>query len=53
MESRKTILINLFSGLQWRNRHRKTDLRTLGEGWRERVRCMERETWKFIIPYVK
>ena len=31
----------------------KTDLRTQGEGRREKVRCMERVTWKFIIPYVK
>ena len=31
------VLMNLFSGLQWRNRHRKTDLRTLGEGRKERV----------------
>ena len=31
----------------------RTDLRTCGEGRRERVRCMERVTWKFTIPYVK
>ena len=31
----------------------KTDLRTRGEGERERVRCMERVTWKLTLPYVK
>ena len=31
----------------------KTDLRTRWEGERERVRCMERVTWKLIISYVK
>ena len=31
----------------------KTDLRIQEEGRRERVRCMERVTWKSIIPYVK
>ena len=31
----------------------RTDLWTPGEGRRERVRCMERVTWEFTIPYVK
>ena len=31
----------------------RTDLWTWGEGRRERVRCVERLTWKFTIPYVK
>ena len=31
----------------------KTDLWILGDGRREKVRCMERATWKFTIPYVK
>ena len=34
----------------------KTDIETrfmdLGR-WEERVRCMERVTWKFTLPYVK
>ena len=30
----------------------KKDEMTALERW-ERVRCMERVTWKFIIPYVK
>ena len=29
----------------------RTDLWTRREGWRERVRCMERVTWKLTIPY--
>ena len=29
------------------------DLRTWREGRREKVRCMERRTWKFTIPYAK
>ena len=45
MESRKMVLMNLFSGQQWRNRH-------MGRG-EERVRCMERVTWKLTSPYVK
>ena len=36
----------LFTGQQWRNRHREY-LRTYGEG--KRMRCMERVTWKLII----
>ena len=43
--------MNLFVGKQWRNRYReKTYGKEQGE---ERVRCMERVTWTFIIPYVK
>ena len=42
---------NLFTGQQWRNRHREY---TYGHGERvERVRCMERVTWKLKLPYVK
>ena len=45
------VLKNLFSGQQWRNRHRK---QTYGHGERgERVRCMESVTRKLILPYVK
>ena len=51
MESRKRIQKNLFAGQQWRNRHRE---QTYGHGrGEERVRCMERVTWKLTLPYVK
>ena len=43
--------INLSARQQWRNRHREqTYDRGRGE---ERVRCMERDTWKLASPYVK
>ena len=49
MESRKMVLKNLFTGQQWRNRHRK-----YGHGEREeKVRRMERVTRMLTIPYVK
>ena len=54
MESRKMVLTNLFVGQQWRKRENR--LRDTGEGEEgrgERVRCMERVTWKLTIPYVK
>ena len=49
-ESRKMVLKNLFAGQQWRNiENRLTDM-----GRREeRVRHMERVTWKLTLPYVK
>ena len=53
MESRKMALMNLFSGQQWRNRHKEQTYghggRGEGRGWR----CMERVTWKLTLPYVK
>ena len=52
MESRKTILMNLFAGQQWIHRHR-TDLWTWGRGRKERVSSTERVTWKHILPYGK
>ena len=40
-------LKNVFTGQQWRNRHRE---QTYGHGEREeRVRCMERVTWKLTL----
>ena len=42
------VLKNLFTGQQWRNRHRE---QTYGHG--ERVICMERVTWKFTLSYIK
>ena len=58
MESRKIVLMKLFAGQQWRNRHRE---QTYGQGERgkvgsrkkERVRGMERVTRRLILPYVK
>ena len=45
------ILKNLSTGQQWRNRHREQTM-DMGRG-EERVRCMERVTWKLTLPYVK
>ena len=53
MESRKMAVMNLFAGQQWRNRHREQTYGYGGEERRERVRGMERVTWKLTIPYVK
>ena len=48
MESRKTVLKNFNNG--------ETDIENrlmdMGRG-EERVRCMERVTWKLTLPYVK
>ena len=41
MESRKMVLMNLFSGQQRRNRHREQICGHGGEGRRERMKCME------------
>ena len=49
MQSIKMILKNLFTGQQWRNRLRLMDM---GRE-EEKVRCMERVTWKFALPYVE
>ena len=51
MESRKMVLKNLFTGQQWRNRHREQTM-DMGSG-EDRVRCMEIVTWKLTLPYVK
>ena len=51
MESRKLVLVNLFSGQQWRNRERIYGHGGRGGGrW---LRCRERVTWKVTLPYVK
>ena len=52
MESKKMVLNNLFTGQQWRNRHRENTLMDMERG-EERVSCMERVTWKLTLPYVK
>ena len=41
------VVKNLFTEQQWRNRLMDTER---GE---ERVRCMERVTWKLTLPYVR
>ena len=51
MESKKMVLKNLFIGQQWRN-NTENRLMNVGRG-KERVRCMERVTWKLTLPYVK
>ena len=48
MESRKMVQKNLFTEQQWRNRHRE---QTYVHG--ERVRCMQRVTWKLTLPYIR
>ena len=51
MKSRKLILKNLFTGQQWRNRHREE---TYGHGERGlEVRYMERVTWKLTFSSVQ
>ena len=51
MESRKMVLKNLFTGQQWRNRHRE---QTYGHGERGgEVRCIEIVAWKLTLPYAK
>ena len=45
------VLKNLFTGQQWRNRL-ENKLMDMGTG-EERVRCMERVTWKFTLSYIK
>ena len=51
MESRKMVLMNLFV------RHdgeTNIENRPMDTGRREdRVRCMERVTWKLTLPYIK
>ena len=51
MGSRKMVLKNLFTEQQWRNRHRDRLMDT--RRGKERVRGMERVTWKFTLSYVK
>ena len=51
-ESRKMVPKNLFAGQHWRNRHREQTYRHRERG-EERVRCLERVTWKLTLPYVK
>ena len=41
---------NLFAGQKWRNRYKEH--MDMGRG-EERVRCMQKVTWKLTLPYVK
>ena len=52
MESRIMVMVNLFSGQQWRSRHRE---QTYGHMGREEGegKIMERVTWKLTIRFVK
>ena len=43
-------LKNLFTGKQWKNRQNR--LLDMGRV-EQRVRCMERVTWKLTLPYIK
>ena len=42
--------MNLFARQQWRNIENR--VMNMGRG-KERVRCMDRVTWKLTLPYVK
>ena len=44
------VLKMLFTGQQWRNIENR--LMGMGRG-EERVRCMQRVTWKLTLPYAK
>ena len=47
------VLTKLFSGQQWRHRHREQTYGRGGFGEKERAGCTEKVTWKLKIPYVK
>ena len=46
------VLKTLFTGQQWRETDIDNRLMDMGRR-EERVRCMERVTWKLRLPYVK
>ena len=52
METRKMVLMNLFTGQQWRSRHRE---QTYGHGGREGEGGTNGESSMetYILPYVK
>ena len=51
MESRKMVPKNYFWGS---NGETDIENRLMDMGWEEeRVRCMEKVTWKLMLPYVK
>ena len=48
------VLMKLFAAQQWRHRYRKqTYGHGVGVGRKERMRCIERVTWKLTLPHVK
>ena len=49
MKSREMVLKNLFKGS---NGETDIENRLMDIGREERVRCMERVTWKLALPYV-
>ena len=51
MESRRTLLMNLFAGQQWRRRHREQTVDTAGEG--EGGTNGETSMETYTLPYVK
>ena len=51
MESRKMVLMNLFAGQQWRRRHTKQTVDTVGEG--EGGTNSENSMQTYTLPYVK
>ena len=50
MKSRKMVLKNLFTGQQWRNKENRLMDMERGE---EKVRRVERVTWKLTLLYMK
>ena len=53
MEARKMVLMNLFSGQQWRHRHREQTYIQAVAGRRERVQGMEKSSLEMYIPICK
>ena len=51
MKSRKMVLMKLFVGQQWRQRHREQTYGHGSLGRKTRVGCTERVTWKLTLPY--
>ena len=47
------VVMKLFAGQQWRHRHREQTYGHSVSRRKERVKCMEKATWKLKIPYVK
>ena len=47
------ILIKFYAGQQQKHRHREHTCGHGRAGRKERVRCMERVTWKLTLPYIK
>ena len=52
MESRKIVLMNLFSGQQNKEQNREQTYGHERERKKKRVGCMGRIIWKLTLPYV-